>query len=170
MSNDRKIFLKSNIARLHQNFVLWVDKIGDMREAYKKFIPEFQKQRVGWIYAGRSVDGKKFKALTPKYKKEKEERYGRQPILIASGALIGAVRGGTGWHQQIGMKELTLEIDLPYASVHQDGSIDGKIPQRNYFLTSDGTLNKMDYAQLLQAMESKIDDLIKAQLNNLEGV
>lgn len=162
------IFLKSNISRLHTNWVLWVEKIGDVSKAFKIFIPEFQRSRVGWIYAGRTVEGIRFKPLVPWYREAKKAKYGNQPIMIASGALIGAIRGGEGWVQKIGAKELTLGIDLPYAGTHQFGDPERKIPQRNYFLTKEGTLTKMDYAQLLQAMEGQINDSIKAQLNNLQ--
>jgi len=167
MSDGTKIFIKTNILRLHENFVWWTDQIGDMTSAFEKFIPEFQKQREGWIYAGRNVDGKRFPQLSPKYKAWKSRKFGNQKILILHGFLINAIRGGSGWGQKVGKKELEMSIDLPYATTHEFGDPARKIPQRNYFLTKDGTLNKMDYAQLMQAMEGKIDEDIKARLNHI---
>lgn len=160
------IFLKSNILRVHQNFLRWADEVGDLTSAFTKFVPEFQRTRVGWIYAGRTVDGKRFASLSPKYKAYKMRKYGNQPILIASGTLINAIRGGQGWKQHISPKELEMEINLPYASIHQDGG--ARMPRRNYFLTREGTLNKMDYAQLLQAIEGEIEETTKTMLNRME--
>lgn len=155
--------MKSNILRLHENFIRWTDKLGDVRPAFNLFIPEFQRSRVGWIYAGRTVDGKRMQPLSPIYAVRKTLTYGNQPILIASGKLIRAIRGGEGWYQKVEKKSLTMGINLPHASYHQDGT--SRMPQRNYFLTADGTLNKMDYAQLLQAMEGQIDKYTEAMLN-----
>jgi len=157
------IFLNNNIVRLQSNFIKWADEIGDMSDAYKKFVPQFQKSRVGWIYAGRDVDGKKHAPLTPRYAIIKDMMYGSQPILIASGKMIRAIRGGEGWKQRITKDSLFMEIDLPYASYHQDGT--SKMAQRSYFLTKYGTLNKMDYAQLMQAMEGQINEITEARLN-----
>jgi hypothetical protein len=157
-----KLVLDSNLARLQSNFIRWVDRISDMRPAYRKFIPEFQRNRVGWNKAQRTVDGGKYAPLSPKYAEQKRKKFGRKPILIASGRLMTAVSGGQGFIQKIGKKEMTLGIDLPYASYPQDMTR-GK--QRNYFLTKNGTLTKLDYAQLLQAMEGKIEEASKAILN-----
>jgi hypothetical protein len=157
-----QIFLDSNLARLQSNFIQWVDKIADMRPAYKKFIPEFQQTRIGWNKAQRTVDGNRYESLSPKYAVQKNRVYGKKPILIRTGALMKAVAGGDGWIQRIGKKDLILGIDLPYASYPQDVT-HGK--QRNYFLTKNNTLSKIDYAQLLQAMEGNIEDLSKAMLN-----
>jgi hypothetical protein len=158
-----KLNIDHNLVRLQQNFIKFSDMIKDMSPAFKLFIPEFQKSRVGWIYAGRDVDGKRFTPLSKKYAVRKKMLYGSQPILIASGKLINAVRGNEGWKQKITKDSLSMEIDLPYASYHQDGT--NRMPQRAYFLTKQGTLNKMDYAQLLQAMEGQIEDASKAMLN-----
>lgn len=161
MANE--VFIKTNILRLQENFAKWMSAIEDNSKAFEMFVPQFQNSRVGWIYAGRTVDGVRMAKLSPKYKKAKEKKYGTQPILIASGDLIKAIRGGSGWEQVIEPKSLEMGIDLDYASYHQDGT--AKMPQRNYFLTRDGTLNKMDYAQLLQAMEGKINADTEAILN-----
>lgn len=158
-----QIFADSNLLRLHSNFVRWASQVDNMKPAFEKFIPQFQKSRVGWIYAGRNVDGDRKAPLTAAYKIQKERMYGNQPILIASGVLINAIRGGQGWKQKVSKKELFMEIDLPYASFHQDGT--RKMSQRNYFLTKHGTLNKMDYAQLMQAMEGEIQESTEAILN-----
>ncbi len=160
-----QIFLNSNILRLHMNFIKFAEIVGDVSPAYKRFIPEFQKSREGWIYAGRDVDGKRFTPLSPRYRKRKEAIYGSQPIMIASGVLINAIRGGQGWSQKITSKSLHMEIDLPYASVHQGGYLKRNIPQRAYFLTKNGTLNKMDYAQLIQSIEGEIEETTKAVFN-----
>jgi hypothetical protein len=162
-----KVFLENNIARLQQNFIYWSDQIADLRPAFKLFIPEFQNSRYGWILAGRTVDGVRFSPLTPRYSIVKNKIWGRKPILVASGKLLNAVRGGGGWTQSMTKKELTMGINLPYASYHQDGT--SKMAQRNYFLTKSGTLNKMDYAQLLQAMEGQIEDATKVILNEAFG-
>lgn len=158
-----EVFLDTNILRLQSNFIKWADEIGDMSDAYKTFVPSFQRSREGWIYAGRTVDGKKFAPLSPRYAITKNLLYGNQPILIASGKMINAIRGHQGWKQRITKDNLFMEIDLPYASYHQDGT--SKMPQRNYFLTKNGTLNKMDYAQLMQAMEGRINEVTEARLN-----
>jgi hypothetical protein len=158
-----QIFLDSNITRLQQNFVEWVNKLGDMRPAFKLFIPEFRESREGWISAGRTVDGLRFVPLSPLYADAKMKKYGRRPILVASGRLLKAIVGGPGWTQAIGMKSLELGLTLDYASYLQDGT--RKMPQRNFWITTKGTLTKMDYAQLLQAMEGQIDVYSKTILN-----
>jgi hypothetical protein len=82
---------------------------------------------------------------------------------------LKAIVGGPGWTQAIGMKSLRLGLTLDYASYLQDGTHlkDGtcKMPQRNFWMTTKDTLTKMDYAQLLQAMEGQIDVYSKAMLN-----
>jgi len=170
MANEgMQIFLDSNITRLQQNYMEWVDKLGDMRPAFKLFIPEFKESREGWIRSGRTVDGLKFAPLSPLYADAKMRKYGRRLILVASGRLLKATQGGPGWKQAIGMKSLELGLTLNYASYLQDGTTlkDGttKMPQRNFWITKNGTLTKMDYAQLLQAMEGQIDILSKSMLN-----
>ena len=158
-----KLNIDHNLLRLQQNFIKFASVVMDLKPAFKKFVPEFQKSRVGWIYAGRDVDGQKHKPLNRLYRIRKQKLYGNQPILIASGKLIRAVRGGSGWIEKVEKKSLTMGIDLPYASYHQDGT--RKMSQRAYFLTKKGTLNKMDYAQLIQAVEGEIDGNIEAILN-----
>lgn len=160
-----EIFVNHNILRLRLNFVRWMQEIEDNSPAFKMFIPKFQKNRDAWIYAGRAVDGRRFKALTPAYKAAKKRRYGHQPILIASGRMIQAVRGGPGWFESIGPKSLEMGVDIEYASYHQDGAPSINLPQRNWFLTKEGTLTKLDYAQLLQAMEGKIQEATDTILN-----
>jgi hypothetical protein len=156
--------LGKNFVRLHSNFLKWAEKTRDLSKAFKLFIPQFQRSRVGWISAGRNVEGGRHQKLSEPYRTIKRKKLGVKPILVASEDLINAIQGGAGWRQKVSPKELVMEIDLPYASVHQDGSRDGRTPQRNYFLTKDGTMNKMDYAQLIQAIEGQIQKETEAIL------
>jgi hypothetical protein len=161
-----KIKIDSNLLRVQALFSYWISEVSDNSKAFKAFIPEFQKTRVALIGAGRAVDGAKFQRLSPEYAARKKRKYGSKPILVATGKLLGAVAGGSGWRQWVGKKSMTLKVDIPYASYHQEGT--QRMPQRNFFLTKDGTLTKMDYAQLLQAMSGNIDDAIKATFGKLE--
>jgi len=154
--------VQTNLLRVQQNFIRWSEKIEDLSPAFEMFIPQFQKSREGWILAGRNVEGKQHPALTERYAVRKQQLYGNRPILVASGKLLGAIRGGSGWKQRVTKKSLTMEIDLPYASYPQDMTR-GK--QRNYWLTKNGTLTMMDYAQLIQALEGSIDIQTEAILN-----
>lgn len=158
-----EVFVQTNLLRLQQNFARWSEKVGDLEPAFKLFIPQFQKSRTGWIMAGRSVEGQRHAALSPAYKLQKDRLYGPRPILVASGRMLNAIKGGEGWKQRVTSKELEIIIDVNYASYHQDGT--RKMAQRNYFLTKNGTLTMMDYAQLIQAMEGQIDIQTEAILN-----
>lgn len=162
----QELYIQSNISRLEQNFIRWSEKVKDMSPAFYKFIPQFQKSRGGWIKAQRTVDGESYSPLSPKYSIRKQRIYGNKPILIATGKLYYAVTGnskfGAGWRQEVKPKSLYMEVNLPYASYPQDMTR-GK--QRNYFLTKNGTLTKMDFAQLIQALEGNIDIQTEAILN-----
>lgn len=158
-----RLFLTHNFMRLEENFIKFKANVDDLGPAFLKFIPEFQRTREGWIMAQRTLNANKYPALSPVYETLKTKEWGPKPILVRSGALIAAVRGGDGWYQKINEKYMSVGINLPYASFHQDGT--RKIPRRNYFLTRDGNLTKVDYAQLIQAVEGKIDEDIQSILN-----
>ena len=146
--------------RMHNTFQKWSDRVGDVSGAFEKFVPYFQDSREKWIMAGRTVDGKKFAPLSPAYKARKIKKWGRKAILVASGKMLGALTGGPGWSHKISKKTLDIELNIHYASYHQDGT--SKMPQRNFFMTKEGTLNKLDYAQLLQLVEGELEKNSKA--------
>lgn len=160
---EQTIFIKHNLLRLQENFGKWLRTIPDSTDAFERFIPEFQKSREGWILSGRTVDGIRFAPLSPKYKAWKDRHYPGRPILIRTGRLLSAVTGGPGWFHRSMPKELRIYITVPYSSYLQDGT--SKMPQRNFFLSKDGTLVKGDYAKLLQAMEGKIQESVETILN-----
>jgi hypothetical protein len=149
--------------RMHNTFHKWSEEIGDISKAFEKFVPYFQESREGWLLAGRTVDGKRFAPLSPLYAARKLRKYGPKPILVASGKMLAALKGGPGWSHKISAKELQIDLDIPYASYHQDGT--SKMPQRNFFMTKEGTLNKLDYAQLLQLIEGQMDRSTEAIVN-----
>jgi len=154
---------EETFTRLHNTFHKWSEDIGDISKALEAFVPYFQESREGWILAGRTIDGKKFAPLSSPYKERKLKKWGPKPILVASGRMLGAVKGGPGWKHKVTAKELQIELDIPYASYHQYGT--SKMAQRNFFMTKDGTLNKLDYAQLLQLIEGGIEKSTDARIN-----
>jgi len=162
----KKTTAEEAFSRMHNTFHKWSDEIGDISKAFEKFVPYFQESREAWIMSGRTVDGKKFAPLSPSYKARKIKKWGRKPILVASGRMLGALTGGPGWKHKISKKELRIDLDIPYASYHQEGT--PKMPQRNFFMTKEGTLNKLDYAQLLQLIEGEMEQSTKAMTSRLD--
>jgi hypothetical protein len=124
---------EETFTRLHNTFHKWSEDIGDISKALEAFVPYFQESREGWILAGRTIDGKKFAPLSSPYKERKLKKWGPKPILVASGRMLGAVKGGPGWKHKVTAKELQIELD--YAQLLQ--LIEGGIEK-----STDARINK----------------------------
>ena len=70
-----KFNVETNALRVADAFGRFTTAIEDMTPIWMEFIPQFQNNRVGWINAQRTLDGDKYKPLSPSYYYKK---YGRQ--------------------------------------------------------------------------------------------
>lgn len=71
-----KFNVETNALRVADAFGKFTTAIEDMTPVWMEFIPQFQNNRVGWINAQRTLDGDKYKPLSPSYYYQK---YGRRP-------------------------------------------------------------------------------------------
>ncbi len=101
-------------------------------------------------------------ALSPKYAKWKFKHYGRRVAnLILTGRLKRAVDGGAGWYQTVQPMRAEFGIvGIPYASVHQYGSIKKNIPERRYFLTEGNRLPSIVVNYLITRVEQEFQKAV----------
>lgn len=99
--------------------------------------------------------------LSNKYSKWKFKKTGRRVAdLILKGNLKRAVDGGLGWYQMVTDKRAEFGITgIPYASVHQYGSISKKISARPYFLASGNALPMRVNNYMLGKIEKQFERL-----------
>lgn len=85
-------------------------------------------------------------ALSPRYAEDKLQRWGSQPILVASGRMRQSLTGGGAGSvsRQIGGDTLEFGTSVPYARFHQSGT--SRMPQRRIMDLADAdrrTIMKM---------------------------
>lgn len=112
---------------------------------------------------GSSGASGKWAALKPNYEKVKIRRWGKQPILTASGALYRSMTGGEGSVYEESAQELVIGSSIKYGQYHQTGT--SKMKARPP-LSFTGDQEK----QLMEPIADKLKQLIQnARLRNLRG-
>jgi hypothetical protein len=139
--NERKVF-DIRIKRFNE-VTTFLNNIGnrgsDVSRVFEAFIPIYQDAiRENWNLSGKLM-GKRWKGLSPEYRKWKTYLYrngeslSKKADLTVSGTLKNAATGGEHWFQEIGATTLRMGIEgLPYSNIHQEG---GTIPARTIQIT-----------------------------------
>lgn len=101
-------------------FSRWGEYADDLSPAFEEITSTFTDQiEPTWF----DTEGQgTWAPLNPRYAAQKERRWPGRPILVASGALLESVTGGTGFVKIITPTALALGTNIPYAIYHQRGT------------------------------------------------
>jgi hypothetical protein len=140
MSTKAKVDIR---IKRYDEIVKYLSEMGargvDLSNVFKAFVPKYQNiVNKDWELQGKQM-GKRWKGLSPLYKKWKLYMYrkglsaSKKADLIIDGKLKKAATGGLGWFQEIGKAMLKMGIKgIPHANIHQEG---GTIPAHTITIT-----------------------------------
>lgn len=152
-----------SFARTKTKFLRLKKMTSDLRPLWKEFIPFYQDVIIKGAFdtRGRVMNGQRWKPYSPKYlARRKKMGFGAGQMLVLTGEMKDAARGGSGWYQDLKKKELTIGIKRrKWWEYHQFGA--GKIPQRPYFMTKDDDLPARAWTWLLDKAQEMFEDAIK---------
>ena len=135
-------------------------RLKDLSPAWREIADYLHKEVItkSWDTYG-SIMGKRWPALSPKYRAWKDKNYPGRHMLVLTGDMKTAATGGSGSVLDIKPKEMVIGIDtdyIPYARVHQYGY--KKIPQRPYFFSADGTLPGRAIQKIINVIKKRINE------------
>lgn len=105
------------------------------------------------IDRGVDINGAPFKALSPKYAKQKARKFPGKPILKRTNAMVA----GANIKTKISRKSARVEYTTPYAQFHQFGT--DKMPERAFVGISDKVSREAD-----NILGKHIERVLKATL------
>lgn len=153
---DIKIEMRAERARKTLQKLL--RRVTDMTPIWKDFKQYWQDDLMprSWESKGALMEGSKWTPLTPQYLKWKNSarNTGSRKLLILSGKMFGAAKGGAGWYDKIDKKSMTMGIkgkDYFYLVQHRQ-----KNP-RLYFYTKKDDIPNRAWAYLIKITDEYLD-------------
>lgn len=148
------------IERTKKTFLELAKRVSDMTPIWKDFRDFYQQDMMPKSFGskGALMEGGRWHALTPAYRKWKQKSGYSQELMKLTGKMYNAATGGAGWSDKIGKKDMTMEVkgeDYYYFTQHR------KTNPRFWFYTSKEDLPNKAWTYLVKITDEYLEEVDK---------